>query len=102
MNDHPSKLKKMQDSLAKLEAEFLTLRPERGEKPTNPHKLIGLAAEIRRVRLEIDVFLGLPPVGPQHGPSRPVPKFRPKLIGQPRPGQEPRGNAPDWRKGKNY
>lgn len=94
------KLKKMQDTLAKYEAEFLTLRPARGQKPAEPLKLDNLVAEIRRMRLEIDVFLGLPPVGPVAGPIRPVPKFRPKIIGQPRPGQEPRGNAPDWRRGK--
>ena len=101
MNGPAEKLKKMQDLLVKFEAEFLALRPVKGQVATNQFKLDGLAAEIRRVRLEIDVLLGLPPVGPPMGRGRPVPQFRPKIIGQPRPGQEPRGNAPDWRRGKN-
>lgn len=101
MNGPAEKLKKMQDLLAGFEAEFLALRPAKGQKPENPFKLEGLAAEIRRVRLEIDVLLGLPPVGPPAGRGKPLPKFRPKIIGQPRPGQDPRGHAPDWRRGKN-
>jgi hypothetical protein len=100
MNEIEKKLQKMQESLAKNETEFLTLRPARGEKATDPQKLDNIAAEIRRVRLEIDALLGLPPVGPIMGRPRPVPTFRPKLIGQPRPGLPPRGKAPDWRKGK--
>jgi hypothetical protein len=94
------RLKKMQDSLAKHEADFLAQRPPRGQKATDPIKLDGLAAEIRRIRLEIDALLGLPPAGPTMGRPRPVPKFRPKVVGIPRPGQDPHGRAPDWRKGK--
>lgn len=92
------KLKKMQGLLAGYEAEFLATRPAKGLKPADPLKLDNLAAEIRRLRLEIDALLGLPPAGPTVGKPRPVPKFKPKIIGQPRPGQEPRGRAPDWRK----
>lgn len=100
MSDIASKLVKMQESLAKNEAEFLALRPARGQKAADPQKLDNLAAEIRRVRLEIDALLGLPPAGPVVGRPRAVPAFRPKIIGQPRPGLPPRGKAPDWRKGK--
>lgn len=91
MTGPAEKLKKMQGLIAGYEAEFLATRPAKGEKAIDPLKLDNIAAEIRRLRLEIDALLGLPPAGPAVGKPRPVPAFRPKVIGQPRPGQEPRG-----------
>jgi hypothetical protein len=87
------RLRKMQESLSRHEAEFLAIRPQPGQKEFDRAKLDGLVAEIRRIRLEIDALLNLPP----SGRPRPVPKGRPKPMGLPRPGQEPRGRAPDWR-----
>jgi hypothetical protein len=86
------RLTKMQETLARHEQEFLSLRDQLKD-PAMKHKFDGMAMEIRRCRLEIDALLNLPPAGR----PMPAPKPRMKPTGVPRPGMPPRGRSPDWR-----